>query len=248
MKRFLNSIFVGVLIVANSYSLAIYYAPSDPVQKQAEQSLVESIKKQSNLTQYDVDKWKAWFLGQIAVMPALVVSTYGAALVGDAVGNIVWLGVGGNIVPEKYRFLVDLVGLIPAVATWKLVYPMLSSRTEVGVVGKIGRFEELCRSLSIAKVKEDNLGNLKFHIDDSWKNKSEIAWCLAVDNLIEQCGYAIDLCHQLKTQGIYSDWMSTFYNFSENLKHNRALLAPVYDAEMARRRASDLPFRNGTFY
>jgi hypothetical protein len=236
MKRLLYSTVAAISLISGTYLSAVYYAPSDPIQKRAELSLVDSIKKESNLTHYDVDKWKAWFLGMTGIEGAAIVSAYGAALVGDVVGNIVWRGVGGNIVPEKYRSLVSFgASIAPAVGTWKLVFPVLASRTEVGVVSRIGRLQELCNSLSIATVKERDLDKLKQYIDSSWKNKGEIAWCLAIDNLIEQCGYAIDLCGQLASWGRYSSWANTFYDFASNLKHNRALLAPLYDAEMARR-------------
>lgn len=241
MKRLLYSTVAVISLISGTYLLAVYYAPSDPIQKREEQSLVDFIKRQSNLTQHDVDKWKALFLGTDGPWLSFLLTGYGAAVVGGYVGQI--------MIPENSRWLARFVwSAVPVGVTYKLVFPVLLSRTEVGVAAKLGELQSLCKSLVIATYQEYSLDNLEYHIEPSWKNKGEIAWCLAIDNLIEQCGYAIDLCGQLASWGRYSSWADTFYDFAANLKHNRALLEPMYDAEMARRGASDLPFRNGTFY
>jgi len=241
MKRFLNSMFVGMMVFCSSYAWAmdsgIEYTSQDL-------SIVNAIKRQSNITQSDVDKYKLLFLGGFAPLTALGTSGYASFKAGQALYNnpdyiTKVTGPLGKLVPEDYKPSESMQSMLTNKVLWAGValggvmygmYPVLYSRTKEGILGKIQKFDNVCSRLSVANRSYASLDELQRNIPLSWSGKDEVAQYLALENLFQQGGYAIDLLGQVAHWGIdVSKWENRIATFNKNLMANKNLLQGDFD-------------------
>jgi hypothetical protein len=246
MKRFLNTIFFGMMVFGSSYLWAmdsgIEYTSQDL-------SIVNAIKRQSNITQYDVDKYKLLFLGGFAPLTALGTSGYAAYRAGQKAYTVA--SNNPDMIKDAFASTwmpSSLKDYMPSESTqgwmtnkvlWAGVaaggvmygmYPVLYSRTKEGILGKIQKFDNVCSRLSVANRIYTSLDELQVNIPSSWSGKSEIAQYLALDNLFDQGGYAIDLLEQVAHWGIdVIKWQNRIADFNKNLMANKNLLQSDFD-------------------
>lgn len=246
MRHFLNSIVVGIVIFGGSHIFAmdsgIEYTPQDL-------SLVNAIKRQSNLTQSDVDKYKLLFLGGFASLTALSVPAYAAYKAGVKAYTVAnnnpfiirqaftstWMPTSAqDYMPsgsmQEWMTSRVLWSGIAAGGAFKLIFPVLYSRTKEGIFEKIKNFEKVCSALSVAKNSYKSLDELQRNIPSSWSGKTEVAQYLALENLFQQGGCAIDLLGQVEHWGInVAQWEKKIADFNMNLMANKNLLQINFD-------------------
>ena len=234
MKRFLNSIFAGMLIFYSSYASAMYqYTDEDMV-------IVDEITQQSDITESDVAKYKLLFLGGFAPLTALGSSGYASYRAGRALyENPEYIAkVTGPLdkwVSEDYKPSESLQNILSNKILWAGVasggvmygmYPVLYSRTKEGIIEKLKKFDMVCKKLAIAKLAFNNVQQLEENIDPSWHVGNPIAWCAALDNLVAQGGRAQRLLNQLRNWGVdVSAWTERIAFYNRHLVHNKNLFA-----------------------
>lgn len=234
MKRFLNSMFVGIMVFGSSYSWAMYqYTDEDLV-------IVDEITQESNITESDVNKYKLLFLGGFAPLTALGTSGYASFRAGkalyqnpDYITNVT--GPLGKLVPEDYKLSESMQSMLTNKVLWAGVaaggvmygmYPVLYSRTKEGIVEKIKKFDKVCSKLAIANNSYFDVQQLEQNIDPSWHVGNPIAWCAALDNLVAQGGRAQRLLNQLRSWGVdVSAWTGRIAFYNRHLVHNKNLFA-----------------------
>ncbi len=139
--------------------------------------IVNSIKKVSDLTQADVDKWKLLWLSRAAEPVAALTGLYAVSTVGEAAaqahtdyGNDVKNVLKGELLPQFMR----LPGVVQSVASSKelwvgagvagvgyAAYKFLYPRVTLGIRNNVIAFNDLCSQLGICTKSYANIDQLK---------------------------------------------------------------------------------------
>jgi len=121
-------------------------------------------------------------------------------------------------------------------------YKMLYPRIEAGIISKIQNLERLCDTLAVTKeafVDMNALINgMQLKKNITWHANGTIAMELGIDNLIEQCRCALLLIEQLMVAGGSNNAQVDRLNrsitgFNNNLRHNRLIVLPIAERELA---------------
>jgi hypothetical protein len=98
-------------------------------------------------------------------------------------------------------------------------------------------FVNICSRTVFAAKKYDTVDELlsAISLDHYWGQKDIMVCAIVLDYLIGQSGLAIELLRQW-WRPFVAGRLKKSYQYRAILKHNRLLLAPIYDHEMAKRR------------
>ena len=202
-----------------------------------EDAIVRAITYYSNLIPSDVNQYKFVRLGDLGTLSAFILGLFGAFEMGNvaakaatnypgAIKSALAMNVGGYTLPEGVQKVmqnpITLVGLgvvAGSAVSYKLLYP----RTRAGVLQKVDRFIDVCRSLeradtySIVQIKFNDVAYLKSYLPQGWQG-SDIRIYNALDNLASQAQYASALLNGIKNANL---------NFSQNIEEINERIALV---------------------
>lgn len=247
MKHYINTFIAAICLVSGAYSFAVDYTVADL-------SIVNFIKQKSDLTESDVNKYKLLFLGDLGGLSAYGATGYGAYVAGKAIYDLP----SGIFTQYKLPFVGAAMPQVPNWATNKYlwaglsaggvalaVFPTLYYRTQQGILEKVKKFAGLCSSISLAKQSYYSENDIRLEMNPLWAPRGVIAWCAALDNLIEQSNYAVQLLEQLESWGVnITSLAHTINQYHMHLAYNRNVLN--YQLEMAmNQRALELRARRG---
>src|SRR4030095_2138530 len=232
----ITSFFVG----AYSYSDIQYDIVSTTT---GNYSLVDAIKRYSNITEADVNKYKLLWLCWFGAIPSLAIGGYssyksyeGAGMAFDYVSDKIGLKpVEGKIFDRYSRmptidevqssagmvsdFLKTRTPWMAAAAlgvglvSYKIFYP----RIRQGVLNKVQKFIDVCSKLTFAT--QSTTGDPASW--GEWKDELPIKVCLALDNLKTQAEYASILLKQVGLTDIDTSVMhSQIFNYQTLLLQN----------------------------
>jgi len=167
------------------------------------QYIVNAIKKQSNITQADVDAWKSSDV--VSKIKELVArSTYGRTVAG--LGVLAQSALIAKVVtaknPTSFGYAASRILLAELAAGSAYALYRYSTVSPQVVMEKIKKYVALCQTMILANKKYDKADDVLLalveHHNSAWIGKSYIAIYNGLQSLIVQGGYALELLVQMQ--------------------------------------------------
>lgn len=240
MKRSIYSI-ITIYLVSWMYCPTLYGLSDD--------SVLNAIMSNSNLTQSDVDKWKVLSFGPLAQSLVGVAGVYGtykagklgydyAGLMTNVFKNVTYPYFFKNYEPSETiqettmgKWVWAGVGVMSVgIGVYKLLY----SRMRIGTVNKIKKYTALCDRLVVAHKKYETSRDFQTALEmpgnKVWVISNPLAKSYGFKNLIDQANVALLLLDQLQVHGDNSPEVQLLQgkiiNFKDNLEHNLKFILP----------------------
>ena len=238
MKRYIH-----VLAVMCFASIGSCLAEFDLYERPADYSVVNDIKKKSDLTQADVDKLKLVWLGRLQEVAAVGVGGYSAYKAGTGAYQL--LDKLGEYAPaENNKFLWALAG---AAGVSFGAYKVLYTRMERGILGQVKAYVNMCENLDVFKSyyqTESQLAYLGTSAGNSAWATSNIARLKGIDNLLAQGAFALQLLDQLENAEEVQGLRARVSEIIRRLNNNYNIIAYYANREFEARK-KDMSTRMG---
>lgn len=243
MKRYINGILIVLFAQCALYAIepAHYTDPSD-------YSVVNDIKRKSDLTQNDVEKWKLVWLGSLQNVTAAGIGGYSMYKAGQGASQLAGMAMAKmNIVDASGKALEGYGGLLTNKWFWALAgaagigagaYKFLYPRVEDGILKQINAYADMCENLDVVKYwySPQTLGSLGTSVGNaSWATTNNIARLKGVQNLLAQAEYALGLLDQLQDSPKVKGLRSRVAQIKLNLLNNEGLLKQAAQYQLQER-------------
>lgn len=229
MIRFPHRLVMIVLIMINSSLCASDY--SEP----KDFAIVNAIRKISDLSQADVDRWKLFWLGGFQDVAAAGVGA--AAIYKGGTGAYKFLDALGDYGPaDSKKFWWALAGAVGVgVGAYKVLYPRLAG----AMLSKIKTYATMCGNFTVANSTNINWATLGTERGNAmWSRSSNIARANGIKELMDQAEVALVLLGELESLETKSQndpialLRTRVGNFQANLMYNNALIQQYAQADM----------------
>jgi hypothetical protein len=225
MVRFPHRLMMIVLVmVSSSLHTSDYNEPEDF-------AIVNAIRKISDLSKADVDRWKLLQLGGFQDVAAAGVGA--AAIYKGGTTTYDLLGKLGEYGPtDSNKFWWALAGAVGAgVGAYKVLNPRLAGT----MLSKIKVYVAMCSKFIVATSKNVNWEALGTTMGNAmWARSSNIVRAHGIKELIDQAEFALLLLEELGSSET-SQLMTQVGNFKQNLMYNYAVIMPFAEGELAKR-------------
>jgi hypothetical protein len=181
--------------------------------------VVKEIKRHTNLTQSDVNRWKFLWMGRLGtptVAGAAAYGTYTAATAAYQAADTTNIYIKNFFASQYFPTVFNSSQWLPkdqyllaaagATAVGLTAYKVLYPRIKLGVWNKVQKFVDYCKTLSIATTEIGNFNSLRAiqhrMVDDMiWQTVSPMAVENGIQELLRQAQYAGQLLVQLSHAG-----------------------------------------------
>jgi hypothetical protein len=239
MKRYIQIALCVLVAQCGLLNASDYYGnPSD-------YSVVSDIKKKSNLTENDVEKWKISGLGSLQNIVALSAvsgagyATYKAGegsyqLAGQAFEYIgVTEGSAGVFSNKMLWALAGAAGI--GMSMYKILYP----RIESGILKQVKAYVALCENLDVVKYLytwEGLSGMGQSAGNSAWATNNYVARSKGIHNLLDQAEYALKLLDQLNDSSEVENLRKRVAQIKVNLSNNVGIIDHAANNELHKRK------------
>ena len=226
MKRYIQIALFALSAQCGISNAAYYENPSD-------YSVVNDIKKKSNLTENDVEKWKISGLGSlqnIAALGAVGGAGYVTYKAGEGTYQLAgkafeYIGVtegSAGIFSNKWMWaLAGAAGI--GMSMYKILYP----RIESGILKQVKAYVALCENLDVVKFlyQQNTLALMGQSAGNAaWATNNYIAKSKGIHNLLDQAEYALSLLDQLNNSLEVENLRARVIQIKVNLNNNVGLI------------------------
>jgi len=221
MKRYITLVLVAFSLFGVSYPS--YYAdPSD-------YSVVSAITKKSNITQYDVEKWKLVWLGSLQNIVATTAAGYSAYQLGQGAGQLASMAMTNLKITKDTGLLTHkwFWTAAGAASTGATLYNLLNPRLERGILQQVTAYADFCENLDVVKYwySWETLGSMGTSVGNAaWATTNNIARLKGVENLLMQAEYALGLLDQLEDKPVVRGLRARIAQIKQNLTNNLGIL------------------------
>lgn len=237
MKRYIQIALFALVAQCGISNAAYYENPSD-------YSVVNDIKRKSNVTENDVEKWKISGLGSlqnIAALGAISGASYATYKAGEGTYQLTgkafeYIGVAeGSAGLLSNKMLWALAGAAGiGMGMYKILYP----RIESGILKQVKAFVALCENLDVVKYsfQWETLSAMgKSAGNSAWATDNYIAKSKGIHNLLEQAEYALKLLDQLNDSAEVENLRARVVQIKVNLSNNVGLIDHVAQDQLTKR-------------
>lgn len=247
MKRYIQIALIALVAQCGLSDVVYAMVPT----MEGPDSIVNSIKRYSNLTVADVNQYKLLWLGRIGTAGAFLAGA--ASTVGAGVKAYEYSGAVQAIAPERVPSWMTnalvLAGLGSTGAGY-ISYRMLYPRIRAGVIAKVQRFIDVCEALHSNSPQDINrniysIVNFDFskvqyplipsdmlqaYLPKSWQ-RDDVAIYNALDNLAQQGQRAQLLLNQIGNDSELNDMKEVVNAYTKNLSVNAKLYGSIISDE-----------------
>lgn len=237
MKRYINGVLLALVIHSASYAAQFSYHTNS-----SDYSVVNDIKRTSNLTQNDVEKWKLVWLKSLQNIAATTVGGYAAYKAGQGAYQLAGMTMKQMNVAEgsgllTHRWFWAVAG---AAGAGTIAYKILYPRIERGILKQVNTYVEFCENLDVVKYwyshqTLDSLGTSAGNA--AWATTNDIARLKGAENLLAQAEYALGLLDQLNDKPAVRSLRARVAQIKQNLTNNLSILKEAAYYELQERSA-----------
>lgn len=211
-------------------------------------SIVDAIKKNSNLTDADVNQYKLLWLGGLGTAGAFLAGA--ASTVGAGVKAYQYSGAVQAIAQERVPSWMTnaLLAGLGSTGAGYISYRMLYPRIRAGIIAKVQKFLDVCDALHQDSPADQKgtifsivsfdfykaqyaLSVLQAYLPRLWPKRDDLAVYSALDNLAKQGERAQTLLNQIGTDPEVNEMREVVNTYSANLSGNVKLYGSIISDE-----------------